>query len=85
MTHIFDEEAHRPICGTPMHKDARYEWCYPDWKNGPPECERCLKKQLKMLTAEFEANVLSYYKDNHAKYYAKHPTRNRSARRRQVA
>ncbi len=51
-THIFDEEANKPLCGTPMHKDARYEWCFPTWKAGLPECERCRKKQTKMMTEE---------------------------------
>jgi hypothetical protein len=46
MTHLV--KSRKALCGTRFHPEAEYQWCFPDWRSGNPECKRCMKIQEQM-------------------------------------
>ena len=50
-THLVDQTDKHALCGTHFHPKAEYQWCYPHWQSGTPECERCKKIQFSMYDA----------------------------------
>lgn len=69
MTHLVDQHTSRPLCGQCFHPEAEYQWCYPHWQSGDPECERCKKVKVKLWAElnykagqEFVTQSLAYKK-----------------------
>lgn len=56
MTHLVNQNTRRPLCGQTFHPEAEYQWCYPHWQSGDPECERCKKAKLKLWN---EVNLIA--------------------------
>lgn len=56
-THLVEQEAYKgvtryvPLCHSALHPRTEYQWCFPDWRMGEPECLRCQKIRLKWLIA----------------------------------
>lgn len=48
MTHLVNQNTRRPLCGQTFHPEAEYQWCFPHWQSGEPECERCKKAKVKL-------------------------------------
>lgn len=58
LTHLVCQTDHKPLCGTRFSPKAEYQWCYPHWKSGEPECERCKKIKMGMwLSAANRASI----------------------------
>jgi hypothetical protein len=49
LTHLVDQYTKQAVCGTRFHPKAEYQWCFPHWQSGDPECSRCSKIRTKWL------------------------------------
>lgn len=57
MTHMVvgGTDAQKALCGTRFSPFAEYQWCFPSWRHGDPECPRCKKIKFRMWEDELSA------------------------------
>jgi phage N-6-adenine-methyltransferase len=51
MTHMVNQSTKKAVCGARFVPASEYQWCYPHWQMGTPECRRCNEIRTDMLIA----------------------------------